>query len=204
MVRSTWGQYSSLSPSSADLSHTTNINPFENKRWEIYFYKEVCSFVHWSSYIMFDYVSTYICICICLRLYNNSFNCTWLNAVKNRDVTFNMNHLFAHGLSKNSIRTINGTLADTITQGQNGSGINGNEGPHIPQISRIGFSLVSYPENSLCLKCKRFVHCSIISNYYLSIYLSIISRTINSYGKFADTNPGIKKKTALSKKVATL
>ena len=42
-------QYSSLSPSPAHLSHTTNINPFENKVWEIYFYKEVCSFVHWSS-----------------------------------------------------------------------------------------------------------------------------------------------------------
>ena len=33
--------------------------------WEIYFYKEVCSFVYWSSYIMFDYVSAYVCICIC-------------------------------------------------------------------------------------------------------------------------------------------
>ena len=35
------GQYSSLSPSPAHLSHTTNINPFENKVGEIYFYKEV-------------------------------------------------------------------------------------------------------------------------------------------------------------------
>ena len=63
-------QYSSLFPSPAHLSHTTNINPFENKVWEIYFYKEVCSFIHWSSYIIFDYVSAYICICICLRSYN--------------------------------------------------------------------------------------------------------------------------------------
>ncbi len=39
---------SSLSPSPTRLSHTTNINPFEIKVWEIYFYKEVCSFVHWS------------------------------------------------------------------------------------------------------------------------------------------------------------
>ena len=31
------------------LRHHRNINPFENKVWEIYFYKEVCSFVHWSS-----------------------------------------------------------------------------------------------------------------------------------------------------------
>ena len=54
------GQYSSLSPSPAHLSHTDNFNPFENKMWEIYFYKEACSFVHWSSYIMLDYVSAYI------------------------------------------------------------------------------------------------------------------------------------------------
>ena len=38
--------YSSLFPSPTHLSHTTNINPFENKMREIYFYKEVCSFVH--------------------------------------------------------------------------------------------------------------------------------------------------------------
>ena len=31
------------------LTHHRNINPFENKVWEIYLYKEVCSFVHWSS-----------------------------------------------------------------------------------------------------------------------------------------------------------
>ena len=62
MVRRTWGQYSNLSPSPTHLSHTTSINPFENKVWEIYFYKDVYSFVHWSSYIMFDYVSADICI----------------------------------------------------------------------------------------------------------------------------------------------
>ena len=28
--------------------------------WEVYFYKEVCWFVHWSSYIIVDYVSAYI------------------------------------------------------------------------------------------------------------------------------------------------
>ena len=32
---------SSLSPSPTHLSHTTNINPFESKVWEVYFYKEV-------------------------------------------------------------------------------------------------------------------------------------------------------------------
>ena len=60
----------SLSPSPTHLSHTTNINPFENKVWKIYFYKEVCSFIHWSLYIMFDYVSAYIYICMCMWLYN--------------------------------------------------------------------------------------------------------------------------------------
>ena len=62
---------SSLSPSPTRLSHTTNINPFENKEWEIYFYKEVCSFVHWSSYIIVDYVSACICIrAVVLWIYN--------------------------------------------------------------------------------------------------------------------------------------
>ena len=62
MVRRTWGQYSSLSPSPAHLSHTTTITPSKIKCERLHFYKEVYSFVHWSSYIMFDYVSAYICI----------------------------------------------------------------------------------------------------------------------------------------------
>ena len=66
IVRRTLGQYSSLSPSPAHLSHTTSINPFENKVWEIYFYKEVCLFVHWSSslcLIMFRiYLYMYVAI----------------------------------------------------------------------------------------------------------------------------------------------
>ena len=57
------GQYSSLSLSPTHLSHTTNITLWRIKcERDIYFYKEVCSFVYWSSYIMFDYVSAYICI----------------------------------------------------------------------------------------------------------------------------------------------
>ena len=45
-------------------------NPFENKVWEVYFSKEVCSFV-----IIVDYVSAYIYIyvyvlCSCMWLYN--------------------------------------------------------------------------------------------------------------------------------------
>ena len=56
MVIRTWG----LSPSPAHLSHTRNINPFENKVWEIYFYKEVCLFVHWSSSYCWLYFRLYL------------------------------------------------------------------------------------------------------------------------------------------------
>ena len=52
---------SSLSPSPSHFSHTTNINPFENKVWEVYFYKEVCSFVHWSRHCVW--------LCFCIDLY---------------------------------------------------------------------------------------------------------------------------------------
>ena len=62
---------SSLSPSPTYLSYTRNINPFENKVWEIYFYKEVCSFVHWSSSLLltmflriFIYMYMY-CVVVC-------------------------------------------------------------------------------------------------------------------------------------------
>ena len=70
MVRRTLGQNNSpsLSPLTSHTQLTSTL--FENKMWEIYFYKEVCSFVHWISYIMFDYVSAYICIYLCMRLYN--------------------------------------------------------------------------------------------------------------------------------------
>ena len=51
----------SLSPTPTHLLHSTNINPFENKVWEIYFYKEVCSFVHWSRH--------YCWLCFHLYLY---------------------------------------------------------------------------------------------------------------------------------------
>ena len=58
----------SLSPSPTHLSHITNINPFANKVWEVYFSKEVCSFI-----IIVDYVSECICICIVVSwLYNTT------------------------------------------------------------------------------------------------------------------------------------
>ena len=49
-------------PSPTHLSNTTFSQPFatlSNKVWEVYFSKEVCSFV-----IIVDYVSVYSCICI--------------------------------------------------------------------------------------------------------------------------------------------
>ena len=60
----------SLFPSQTHLSHIILSqpfrNPFENKVWEVYFSKEVCSFV-----IIVNYVSAYICIRIVVsRLYN--------------------------------------------------------------------------------------------------------------------------------------
>ena len=46
--------------------HNPFHNPFENKVWEVYFSKEVCSFV-----IIVDYVSACICIrIVASRLYN--------------------------------------------------------------------------------------------------------------------------------------
>ena len=78
--RRTWGQYSSLTPSPAHLSHTTTITFSRIKCERLYFHKEVCSSVHWSSYIMFDYVSAYICICI-MWLYNTT------SYVRNRSPT---------------------------------------------------------------------------------------------------------------------
>ena len=50
---------SRLSPSPTHLSHTTNISPFENKFSRIFFYKEVCSFFHWSRHYCW----------LCFRLY---------------------------------------------------------------------------------------------------------------------------------------
>ena len=57
------GQYSSLSLSPAHLTHTTNIT-LSRIKYERYIFIKKCirSFIHWSSYIMFDYVSAYICI----------------------------------------------------------------------------------------------------------------------------------------------
>ena len=52
--------WQSLSVSNSLLKHDQHQpfrNPFANKVWEVYFYKEVCSFVIWSRH----YVSVNIC-----------------------------------------------------------------------------------------------------------------------------------------------
>ena len=74
IVRGTGSQY--VAVCSVSYSPLTYIQPFHNpfatlsnKAWEVYFSKEVYSFV-----IIVDYVSAYICIRIVVsRLYNNSF-----------------------------------------------------------------------------------------------------------------------------------
>ena len=58
----------SLSPSPTHLSHITNINPFENKVWEVYFYKEVYLFVHWSRHYCWLCFHLYLymyCVVVC-------------------------------------------------------------------------------------------------------------------------------------------
>ena len=64
---------SSLSPSPTHLSHTTNINPFKNKVWEIYFHKEVCSFVHWSSSLSLTMFPHIFVLWLWLWVYNNCY-----------------------------------------------------------------------------------------------------------------------------------
>ena len=65
--RRTWGQYSSLTPSQAHLSHTTS-TLLRIKCERDIFYEEVCSFVHRSSSLclimlrIYLYMYTYSCI----------------------------------------------------------------------------------------------------------------------------------------------
>ena len=75
-VRRTWGQYSSPSVST-HLSHTRNINLSWIKYERLYFYKEVYSFVHWSTSLclimfriyLYMYTRVYI-LCSCMWLFN--------------------------------------------------------------------------------------------------------------------------------------
>ena len=69
IVRKTWGQYVAVCPRPQITSHTQPFrNPFKNKVWEVYFSKEVCSFV-----IIVDFVSA----CICIRIVVSWLNNTW-------------------------------------------------------------------------------------------------------------------------------
>ena len=69
IVWGTWGQYVAVcSVFNSPLTH----NPFatlSNKVWEVYFSKEVCSFV-----IIFNFVSA----CICIRIVVSRLYKTWL------------------------------------------------------------------------------------------------------------------------------
>ena len=68
IIRGTRGQYVAVcSVSNSPLTLLQPFrNPIENKVWEVYFSKEVCSFV-----IIVDYLSAYICIHIVVsQLYN--------------------------------------------------------------------------------------------------------------------------------------
>ena len=51
--------YMFLHPS---LTHHRNINPFENKVWEIYFYEEMLFICSLKSFTVFDHVSPCMCI----------------------------------------------------------------------------------------------------------------------------------------------
>ena len=68
MVEEEFGVNIAVCPRLQLTSYTQETSPFENEVWEIYFYKEVCSFVHWSMYIMFAYIYSYIC----MRVYNKT------------------------------------------------------------------------------------------------------------------------------------
>ena len=71
MVRRTWGQYSSLSPSPAHLSQTRNIT-LSRIKCERYIFIKKCvrSFIENRHYVWL--CSAYICICIYMRLYNRT------------------------------------------------------------------------------------------------------------------------------------
>ena len=70
--RRTWVNIAVCPLSPAHLLHTT----FKNKVWEIYFYKEVCSFFI-EVVIMFDYVSVYMYMWLWLWVYNNGPDYVW-------------------------------------------------------------------------------------------------------------------------------
>ena len=80
MVRRTLGQSVAVFPPSPSyLLHTTNIKPFENKVWEIYFYKEVCSFVHWSYCWLYFRIYLYMYTYSCIVAMQQKFNCISLS-----------------------------------------------------------------------------------------------------------------------------
>ena len=76
VARRTLGQYVAVCPRLQLTSHTQPTSTLSNKVWEVYFYKELWSFVHWISslcLIMFSMYYVYVCgyttylVYICLR-----------------------------------------------------------------------------------------------------------------------------------------
>ena len=67
--RRTWGQYSSLSPSPAHLSHKTTITLSRIKCERLYFYEEVCSFVHWRSSLLLIMFRIYLYMYVAIQDY---------------------------------------------------------------------------------------------------------------------------------------
>ena len=55
------------------LLHTTETLTPLRLKWEIYFYKEVCSFVHWSSQLCLIMLP----LLFVLRLYNSKYTSPW-------------------------------------------------------------------------------------------------------------------------------
>ena len=77
MVRRTLDHYVAVCLRLQLTSHTQPTSTLSNKVWEVYFHKEVCSFVHWSFsllLIMFPLIFIYV-LCICMWLYNRDWTC---------------------------------------------------------------------------------------------------------------------------------
>ena len=82
MVRRTLGQYMAVYPLLQLTSHTQLTSTLSNKVWEVYFYKEVCSFFHWRLHYCW----------LCFRLYLYMY---YVNVCGNTTIRFNINYLFA-------------------------------------------------------------------------------------------------------------
>ena len=72
VARRTLSQYVAVCLRLQFTSHIQPTSTLSNKVWEVYFYKEVCSFVHWSRL----YVSAYICMYMSIQQFSSLFSPT--------------------------------------------------------------------------------------------------------------------------------